>query len=262
MASYSDYKKEPLPSDQLKLIRVIAPTNLPGLYQMEVTTDTEPAINFMATVPAEGVKRGDVFLTPPPPDYTPASPQINAPIGRWKDGLCDFFNYGLCHSHAWMALCCTELAMGQVMQRMRLTWFGGLVADNTPVNVFRTVFCLVFSYFVYDTALSLYLSYNVEPGQNIEDLSTAALIVYIMREIGVVLFAIWSIYALYKTRQNVRRTFSIPEERCIGCEDCMCSLCCACCTVAQIARHTGEFEKYPSVCFTEDGLPDGSPSAV
>ena len=51
---------------------------------------------------------GEVFLTSPPPGYTPPYPQIEAPTGRWKDGLFDVFSYGLCHPQAWLSLCCTE----------------------------------------------------------------------------------------------------------------------------------------------------------
>ena len=51
---------------------------------------------------------GEVFLTSPPPGYTPPYPQIEAPIGHWKDGLFDVFSYGLCHPQAWLSLCCTE----------------------------------------------------------------------------------------------------------------------------------------------------------
>lgn len=51
-----DYsKKEPLSISvnilsAPKLIRVIAPTNLPGGYQMEVQTDNDHPVTFLATV--------------------------------------------------------------------------------------------------------------------------------------------------------------------------------------------------------------------
>lgn len=48
------YKKEPLTAFEIhsvpKLIRVIAPTNLPGGYQLEVQTASEPSIAFTAYV--------------------------------------------------------------------------------------------------------------------------------------------------------------------------------------------------------------------
>ncbi len=54
MISQENSKKEPLAAAVVttvpKLIRVVAPTNLPGGYQMEVQTDNDPPITFTATV--------------------------------------------------------------------------------------------------------------------------------------------------------------------------------------------------------------------
>ncbi len=46
-------KKEPLAAQVItapKLIRVVAPTNLPGGYELEVQTDNDPPISFKAIV--------------------------------------------------------------------------------------------------------------------------------------------------------------------------------------------------------------------
>jgi hypothetical protein len=37
---------------------------------------------------------------------------------------------------------------------------------------------------------------------------------------------------------------------------------CTCCTVAQMARHTGEYEAYPHVFFSTSGHPPGTPLTV
>lgn len=56
MIAQDNSKKEPLAASvpvvttAPKLIRVVAPTNLPGGYQMEVQTDNDPPITFTATV--------------------------------------------------------------------------------------------------------------------------------------------------------------------------------------------------------------------
>lgn len=259
------YKKDPLTAVATtyatpKWIRVVAPTNLPGGYQIEVQTDNEPPIPFTANVPSEGVKAGDVFLTPPPPGYEPPLPQINAPTGRWKDGLCDFFANGCCHPQAWLAICCTEIAMGQIMHRFRLTWLGGLVPNHTPVTTFKTVLAIVVSYFIFDAALGIFLESNIEDG--VQNNTPIVVAVSYIKDIVVLLFTVWTIYALYKTRKYVRLTYSIPETTCTGCEDCMCSTFCACCTVAQIGRHTGEYETYPGLCCNDTGLPSSAPMVV
>lgn len=58
--------------------------------------------------PMSGVKAGDIFLTPPPMGYSPPTPEIEAPIGRWRNGLCDCFKYGICSAQLFMAFCFTE----------------------------------------------------------------------------------------------------------------------------------------------------------
>lgn len=257
-------KQEPLTavtmSGQPKLIRVVAPTNLPGGYQIEVTTDSHNPITFTASVPPKGVKAGDVFLTPPPPGYVPPYPTTEAPVGRWKDGLCDLFNNGCCSAQAWMAICFPELAMGQVMHRFRLTWLGALVAPNERMNTFKTVLAIVVAYYVFDFAISLYLDSNLAEGE-VPDTPLLMTVAFV-KDFVVMAFGIWRIYALCQTRKHVRTTYSIPENSCGGCEDCLCSTFCSCCTVAQIGRHTGEYEKYPSLCCNDTGLPNHAPNVV
>lgn len=257
-----DNKQQPLTAYTTqsipKNIRVVAPTNLPGGYQLEVQTDNDPPISFTATVPMPGVSAGDVFLTPPPLGYSPPVPTLEAPTGRWRDGLCDFFSYGACSAQAWMSICCTEMALGQMMQRMRLTWTGGLTPKFTPVNTFKTVLVLVICYHIFDGALGTYVEYNAVEG--VENNAVTA-VTYIKNFVAI-LFSFWSIYALYRTRKNVRETYSIPEQNCVGCEDLCCSVFCACCTVGQISRHTGDYDQYPSFCCTETGLHDNAPTVV
>jgi len=265
-----DSKKEPLAVNAVayaaystvpKFIRVVAPSNLPGGYQVEVQTDNDPPITFMTTVPMEGVKAGEVFLVPPPQGYSPPYPQIEAPVGRWKDGLCDCCNYGFCSAQLWLSFLCPEIATGQIMQRMRLTWLGGLVQSHMRVNTFKTVLAIVVCYHIFNSALDTYLVYNGDPNNNYyrgEDITAVTLV----KDAVSFLFMCWSIFALCQTRRNVRKTYSIPEQTCTGCEDCLCSTFCTCCTVGQIARHTGEYEKYPSLCCTETGMPDHAPSVV
>jgi Cys-rich protein (TIGR01571 family) len=159
-----------------------------------------------------------------------------------------------------MSLCCTEIAMGQVMHRMRLTWLGGLVDSHTRVNTFKTVLALVICYHVYDGALSTYLYYNLDP--DAQQQVPVVSIVSMLKDAVSLLYSFWSIYVLCKTRQHVRETYSIPEQYCTGAEDCLCSTFCSCCTVAQIARHTGDYDRHPSYMCTDNGLPDHAPVVV
>lgn len=144
--------------------------------------------------------------------------------------------------------------MGQVMQRMLLTWLGEPGPIVSTKNSFKVVVTLVACYFIYALALEFAtVPYTIE--------DTPAWLPA-LKTVGSIIFSVWALYALCRTRENIRARYSIPEERCNGCEDLCCSLWCTCCTVAQVARHTGDYEDYPASCCTPTGLSAGAPFGV
>mmetsp|Transcript_33475 Transcript_33475/g.47533 ORF Transcript_33475/g.47533 Transcript_33475/m.47533 type:complete len:147 (+) Transcript_33475:239-679(+) len=146
--------------------------------------------------------------------------------------------------------------MAQVMQRLSLTWLGEPGPTVATRNTFKVVVTLLVSYIIYSTALEIAeIPYNLQ---------TIPIYIPILKGIGSVLFSIWALWSLCKTRMSTRALYSIPQQypRLGGCEDCCCAFFCTCCTVAQIARHTGEYETYPANCCTETGHPKGTPMIV
>mmetsp|Transcript_14022 Transcript_14022/g.16530 ORF Transcript_14022/g.16530 Transcript_14022/m.16530 type:complete len:234 (+) Transcript_14022:1-702(+) len=233
------------------MIRVTAPSTLPAGYTFDAQVGS---INqsMMVTVPEGGVTAGQVFLVPRPDgDMTKL---IRAPTGYWKDGLFDCFANGI-NAAFCCALCCTQLGMAQVMQRMRLDWLGMPGDEESTKNTYKVVTAIVCSYLVYMTALNIYIQ-SFLLNNDAEDLSLFA---YYAHDLGNYAFSFWSIVALCRTRRSVRETYSIPGS---DCEDCLHSTFCSCCTVARIARHTGEFETYPPTFFSETGLGAHAPMAV
>lgn len=238
------------------MMRVIAPSTLPGGYEIEVESKNQAP--FQVTIPEGGVQKGDVFLAPMPIGHK-MEDLISIPRGRWKDGIFECFRYGVFHPHIWCSLICNEIAMAQVMERMRFSWIGNRTMSDRALNTYRTVLILVVCYYIFNTALFLAMGQNVNYYYDIQDFNPT---IVIAKNVGALLFTVWSVYALYKTRRNVREEFSIPEERCIGCEDCLCATFCCVCTVAQMSRHTGDYDQYPGVCCSETGLPDHAPLAA
>jgi Cys-rich protein (TIGR01571 family) len=57
------------------------------------------------------------------------------------------------------------------------------------------------------------------------------------------------------TRAAIRNKYQIPEERCVGCEDCMCATFCMPCTICHMGRHVADFETYRGTCCSSTGLP-------
>lgn len=198
------------------------------------------------------MEEGQRFLTPLPSSVR--DDRIQAPTGRWKDGLFDCFKAGICHPSWLCAFFCTEISMAQIMTRMSLTWLGEPGHKVSTKNTFRVVLLLFTSYVIYSTSLEI-ASMNYEP-------SNIPTWINVMKLIGSVLFGMWSLYSICRTRQSVRNQYSIPEQHCNGCEDLCCAFFCTCCTLSQMARHTGEYETYPGVCCTTTGHPPGTPLTV
>ena len=140
--------------------------------------------------------------------------------------------------------------MGQVMQRLRLDWLGRQTTELKASNTFKVCAVLFVAYTIYTFYLDIMSKYVYSS------------IEYFFRTLGQAVFLLWTVYALSNTRAFVRAKYQIPEEVCPGCEDVCCALFCQCCTVAQIARHTGQHEEYPSVCISETGLPPQAPMLV
>jgi len=87
-------------------VHVLAPANLPAGYTFEASVNGDPDRTFTAEVPEGGVTEGQTFLAALPENYT--GERLNIPTGHWKDGLFDCFNYGVCHSSLWCAICCPQ----------------------------------------------------------------------------------------------------------------------------------------------------------
>ena len=144
--------------------------------------------------------------------------------------------------------------MAQVMSRMQLTWLGEPSTLYHTRKTFRVVVALIVSYFVY----ALALEFAAIPYADADPPATMAF----FKLFGNLLFSLWALYALCRTRENVRARYSIPEEQCMGCEDICCAFWCSCCVTAQMLRHTGQYETYPGTCCTPTGHPPGTPLVV
>jgi Cys-rich protein (TIGR01571 family) len=221
--------------------------------------------------PEGGVSEGQIFLTPLPASFH--SPRIQAPTGQWKDGLCDCYqavpsdiegstpmSY-LRHPSTWCALFCTQLALGQVMSRMQLTWLG---EPGTPLAI-RSTWTVVVTLFV--AFLTFEFSLGIAEATYNDDYGTGTDtpgFIQTLKFAGNFLFTLWAIYALCRTRENVRARYQIPEQysHLRGCEDLCCAIWCSACTTAQMLRHTGEYEHYPGVCCSSTGHPTGTPLVV
>jgi len=251
MSGSLDYKLNDVGEPQ-QLASVIAPSDMQEGYTFDAHVNGQ---TFVAVVPAGGVVKGQAFFTPIG-KYD--GPTIRAPVGHWKDGPFNFFSLGILSPHLWCAFCCTQCAMGQVMQRLRLDWLGRQATEVQAKNTFKVCVILVVAYTVYSYFID-YLAPDFVYG-NVEE---RPLWLGILSYLGAIIMTVWGVVALTNTRSFVRHKYAIPEDqRCLGLEDVCCAFWCSCCTVAQIARHTGEHETYRSVCCSATGMPTEAPAIV
>ena len=170
--------------------------------------------------------------------------------------------------------------LGQIMNRMKLNWRGNQESGGSSAYTLKIMFGLMVVYILFDP---IYAVHPFIPGTTINvmknmiifasieenfhkykgmyphwlvELSTVNLI------IGII-FLVYLIYAMTKTRRYIREKYAIPEVYCkTGMEDCCCATWCFCCTAAHMARHTADYDYYPAKCCNETGLTRHAPSIV
>lgn len=236
------------------LVYVVAPSNLHAGHTFDAEVQGFEGFSFMVTVPVGGVMEGQEFLVPLPTSF-PAN-RIVAPTGRWKDPIFDCLSYGMCHASLCCSCWCTQLGMAQVMTRMNLTFLGEPGRRDNTRESFKIVCALFVSYTVYSMALEIA---SPTPDDDGDDSNP---VIYMLKAFGTVAFTFYAIYALMRTRESVRTKHSIPPGKCGPWEDLCLSVWCSCCAVAQMLRHTGEYEIYKGACFSDRGLPDDAPLNV
>ena len=96
-------RKSPWRKQQQPMVEVMAPGNLAEGYTFPATFGNR---TFVVTVPPGGVTAGQKFPVPLPREEDCITPIIQVPVGHWRDGLWDLFQYGWCHVSVLNSCCC------------------------------------------------------------------------------------------------------------------------------------------------------------
>ena len=64
------------------------------------------------------------------------------------------------------------------------------------------------------------------------------------------------VFLTMRARKEIRREFNIPALRCGRYEDFCISFWFLSCTMAQMGRHTADYDTYRAACCTDTGLPN------
>lgn len=253
------------------MVEVTAPATLPEGYTFQATAAGR---SFNVRVPTGGIEKGQRFSVPMPSSEDDSAvcsaSRISVPIGHWKDGICSCFRFGICHAWLWMTCCCPLLATAQVQTRLNLNFCGdektsGWKGENMAIHLFITLIFSVgylrsFFYIMPLLQKDLELRADDPTSPEIADLEEEINYYQQTLHLFEYAFGIYAFVVLYRTRRAIRQRYAIPQEFC--CEDAVCIACCRCSAVAQYGRHTADYERYRSVCFSTTGVPEQHPSLV
>lgn len=199
----------------------------------------------VTTVAAGSVETGIIPQATALSSHTKASrtPAIanTVPTGAWRYDICSCFDV-CCNGMFWMSWCCTYIAMGQLLQRLKLNVCGQPGDYKNTCMIWTILWCVAFTmYWIIVAATEGY---------------------------GIFLYyalAIFALVALSQARYFVRTKWSIPADCCegSGClSDCCCVIWCNCCSIIQMMRHTHDEEVDRYSCGTATGLDAGAADVV
>lgn len=195
------------------------------------------------------------------------------PTGTWRDGLCDCGTLGCCHPVCCCTLWCAPVALGQILTRLRLDCCGRPPPPPSPRGRRSTSPvcspCIACAYLYipllllvggFTMAIDSYDA-TLQPRQQ---LPWEYHLLYYARLCLVLVWSLFFVLAVARTRSWIRRQYGIPEDTACegGCEDCCCACFCTGCTICQMARHTANFRDFNATCCTENGLEGTAPDVV
>jgi Cys-rich protein (TIGR01571 family) len=225
------------------------------------------------------------------PKSSAQQPQRSAAAaGHWKDGVGDLFKYGVLHPTVWNALCCPQVLMKQLSNRLsgsddesshadELAWCGSAqskkkgcaasaesssaadgggsagssVAGYKRGTTLFLVACVV-DFLLIAPILEATTSVAQQDGHGGEqqpNMSFGTQCFYVLWTIALTSIAIYSVVQL---RAAVRAKYGISPGTCGTCEDVCCVVCCHSCALAQLARQTADYDEEEAHCCTVDGL--------
>jgi len=207
-----------------------------------------------------------------------------APIGRWKDGLCDWVCHVL-YPVFWVPYFCHLVALGQVMTRLQLNWKGRPGTANAVRQTFKIMLNITILFTVINWIGSAVFGGTVgfeeeKAYDNNLNVITIEKPIFVpsdynveFHHISVFLLYVFTGILMMRTRHYLRSRYHIPKSvdclanystsgcgHRVDCEDCVCSFFCQCCVVSQMMRHTADYDTYAAKYCTPTGLASHVPT--
>ena len=198
------------------------------------------------------------------PTSPPTSRSGAIPVGGWRDSIWDLCILGPLHATVWNACCCVAIGAGQLATRLQLNQWGYPTQQQAAL-AFGKLWLLGVSYSVLRVFLILLIAIldpNTETEEWIEP-GWAYHILVFADDILAYVYWVFTAWLLKNIRQHVRAKYAIPlSGDCPVCEDCCCSMVCPCLVLAQMMRHTADYQTHGGRCCTEHGLPEGTAAVL
>jgi Cys-rich protein (TIGR01571 family) len=200
-------------------------------------------------------------------------PTNNAPFGDWSTGLCDCCAEGCCHASFCNSIFFPFILMGQVLTRMKLSWYGSTSIGHEYKRSTCYWILLTLGYIAIRISLHSCPLDTIDIIDSVEDILDDDTVTKNIKktlektnehcsknnsETLSTVTTIWfflTMYVLIKLRSKVRKAYKIRQ--CCPCEDCFYSIVCSCCTVSQLARQTADYHQDRAYCCTDTGLAEG-----
>jgi len=142
------------------------------------------------------------------------------------------------------------------MTRLQLNWNTKPGNQMETQRTFPIILYIVISFFILDRIL-IYSELALLSSDGYGELTAGSMIVACIRNIIELIYLVYQVYTIMQTRKFLRSKYAIPSVYCSeNTEDFCCALCCSCLTVAQMGRHTTDYDTYHSTCCTKTGLPE------
>ncbi|MGK3758723.1 MAG: Cys-rich protein (TIGR01571 family) [Bacillariaceae sp.] len=152
----------------------------------------------------------------------------------------------------------------KLLTRMKMTWLGD---PTTPPSeeykkTFRTVVTIVICNFIIYSIF--YCPVTIPTTVDVAGDSSTIIFVrnddcpmwkYNLSNAASMIFGLYTFIVMIRLRMTIRSKYNIPENNCLGCEDCCCIFFCGCCSVVQMAHQTANYDEIRAICCNDTGLP-------
>lgn len=152
-------------------------------------------------------------------------------------------------------LICSFIAvvLAQILYRLRMDWQATPTSREKAEETFFVVVGIFVGWLVLRNIIIPAMSTG--PPENNVSMAFLSLVLDLT-------FLLYLMITGIRARRFIRNKYAIPEQCCGECEDCCCIFWCKCCTLAQMARHTADYDTYAARCCTKSGLPPHVPEIV